>query len=205
MADGDEIHAKLPRRYQNSYADVCSPGFNPEATAHGIAGVVLEDVRDFGNAPIDFLKDAATELATQLPDEPLLKATVDYGAVQQQIEDMARRYPGSPKAIELAKRTLRREVESYRGGESFSDATTAVQGYLMNIHEARFTDSVPLTRQHLNNLSHDAVNQRMEMMRPHAQREYDHLARSIVRRGDVNRRIHRRRFNSGLGLHDEVF
>jgi len=204
MADGDEIHTNLPRRYLNAYRDVCAPTFDAEDVAHGVAQVVLKDARGYGNGPVQFIANCVESLANQLPEEPLLRQTVNYGSVQQQIEQMARQYHGSETGMELAKRFVRRAVEIYREGGSFADVQGAVQGYLTNIHEARFADCVPMTSEHLNSISSERVNRRLDEMRPFSQLEYAHLSRSIVRQGGVKGRIHRRRFDNGLGLYDEV-
>lgn len=204
MADGDEIHANLPRRYLNNYQDLCAPDFNPEDVAHDLARVVRDDVRSFGNGPVNFIQDCVETLASQLAEEPLLRSTVDYGAVHQQIDLIGRQHRGSEQGMELAKRVLRRAVETYRQGDSFTDATGAVRDYLSNIHEARFSDRVPLTSEHQNGMTAAQVVQRLDAMMPYARKEYMHLARSIVRQGDVNRRLHRRRYDNGLGLYDVV-
>lgn len=113
MADGDEIHDNLPRRYLNNYKDLCAPGFNPEAMAHDVAGVVRKDMKDFGNAPLNFIV-ACVEGLSQLPEEPLLRQVVDYGALQQQIDRTARRFYGNEQGMDLAKRAVRSALEDFR-------------------------------------------------------------------------------------------
>lgn len=204
MADGDEVHTNLPRRYLNAYRDVCAPTFDAEDVAHDVAQVVLKDVRDYGNGPVQFIINCVESLAVQLPEEPLFRQTVDYGSVQQQIEQMARQYRSSEVGMELAKRSIRRAVDAYHEGGSFTDVQGAVQGYLTNIHEARFADRVPMTNEHLNSISSETVNCRLDEMRSFSQLEYAHLSRSIFQKRSVKGRIHRRHFDNGLGLYDEV-
>lgn len=80
-----------------------------------------------------------------------------------------------------------------------------MESYLTKIHEARFSERVPLTSTHLNGLGTAEVNERLNAIQPFSQGEYAYLAKSMTRHPDVGRRIQRRRYNEGLGLHDEVF
>lgn len=207
MADGDEIHPNLPRRYLNNYRDVCVPaaGFNPEDVAHDIARVVIADVRDIGgNSAIEFIVTCVEVLADQLPEEPLLRQAVDYGAIQRQIDQLARRALGNEQGMDLAKRAVRGVLEDYRQGGSSLNTESALENYMMKIHEARFSDCVPLTSEHLNGLTAADVSNRLNNIRPFAQLEYAHLAKSIARNPDLGRRIQRRRYDGGLGLYDVV-
>ncbi len=204
MADGDEIHPHLPRRYLNNYRDVCAPAFDPEDVAHDIARVVRNDMKGFGNPPINFMVVCMERLSSQLPEGPLLSQTVDYGALQQEINRIARQYPGNEQGMDIALRTVRSAVEDYRQSGVIPDTESVLSGYLMKIHESRFSHRVPLTSTHLNGISATEVNNRLSEVRVFAENEYVHLARSIVRNPNVDRRIQRRRYNQGLGLYDEV-
>lgn len=207
MADGDEIHPNLPRRYLNTYRDLCVPahGFDAADVAHDIARVVIADMRDIGGNPaIDFIVACGEMLADQLPEAPLLRQAVDYGAIHQQIDRLARQAMGNEQGMDLAKRAIRGGLEDYRQGGSSPNTESALENYMMKIHEARFSDCVPLTSEHLNGLSTTDVNNRLNDIRPFAQLEYAHLAKSIARNPDLGRRIQRRRFDGGLGLYDAV-
>jgi hypothetical protein len=204
MADGDEVHANLPRRYLNNYRDVCAPAFVPEDVAHDIARVVRDDVKDFGNPPITFIAVCVETLSGQLPNEPLLRQGVDYGSLQQCINNAARQYLGNEQGMDLALRAVRSAIEEYRQGAGTPDVESVLGRYLMKIHEARFEKRVPLTSTHLNGLSSEEVDNRLNEIRSFAEREYAHLARSIARNPNVDRRIQRRRYNQGLGLYDGV-
>lgn len=204
MADGDEIHANLPRRYLNNYRDICAPGFDPEDVAHDVARVVRNDVKDFGSGPVSFLLACVASLRDHLPDMPLLRQTVDYRSVHQQVDKAARRYLGNEIGMDLAKRAMRSAIEDYRQGKAAPSAESVLHGYLTKIHEARFSERVPLTATHLNGLSPAEVNNRLNEIRSFSEQEYSHLARSIARDPNLDRRIQRRRYNQGLGLYDEV-
>lgn len=202
MADGDEIHPNLPRRYLQSYEDLCSPDFDPEDTAHELAQVILKDVRKYGNDPIEFIQNFLQD--SELPIEPLLKHTIDYNNIHDQIEQQARRYRRNPEGIELAKRTLHRLIEDHRLEKSSLDPTFAITSYLMNIQEARFSERVPQIDEHLNGLTQNDIRKRLYDTYSFSFIENEHLSKSILRQGDVNKRIHRRKYSRGLGLRDYV-
>jgi hypothetical protein len=204
MADGDEIHAGLPRRYLSSYKDLCAPGFNAEDVAHEVARVVVSDVKAYGKAPLDFIAACVDRLQEKLPTEPLLRQGVDFGAIQWQIDSIARRSFGSETGIDLAKRAIRLELEVYRQGGDVPSLERAMNTYLMNIHDARFSQRVPLTNTHLNGLSDETINARLSEVHSYSETEYRHIARSLMRNPNTNRPIQRRRYSQGLGLHDEV-
>lgn len=204
MADGDEIHANLPRRYLNNYRDLCAPGFDAEDVAHDVARVVRNDLKDFGNPPISFIASCLETLSGQLPEEPLLRQAVDYGSLYRQIDRITRQHRGSEAGMDLAKRAVRSEIEAYRQGGTAPTLEGTLIVYQTKIHDARFSERVPLTTDHLNGLSVEEVNDRLAAIRPYSQIEYAHIARSIARNPTLDRRIQRRRYSQGLGLHDEV-
>lgn len=204
MADGDEIHANLPRRYQSNYKDLCAPDFDAEDTAHDIARVVCKDVRQFGAPPIDCIISCAENLLSSLPEGSLLRQEVNYDTLQRQIDREVRRYPGNEIGMDLAKRAIRNAIEDYRQGAAIPNQEGILEKYLMKIHEARFSDRVPLTASHLNGLSSAEVDARLNAIRSFSETEYVHLASSIARNPNLDRRIQRRRYNQGLGLYDGV-
>src|SRR5689334_18781977 len=116
MADGDEIHEKLPRRYLNNYRDICAPdsGFNPEDNAHDLARTIGKDANNYGNPPINFMRDCVEKVFDKLPSQPLLRQSVNYASIQRQIDQMARRHFGNEQGMDLAKRAVRNAVEDYR-------------------------------------------------------------------------------------------
>lgn len=204
MADGDEIHANLPKRYLAPYQDMCASDFDAEDVAHEIAGKVrFEAIKRFGDAPIKFISACSELLNRELQHEPLLRRTIDYTELQSVVDRLARGFPGAPEGIELAKRAIRREVEQFRQGGDVPTNKDLLSGYFLNIHDARFAERIPLTDAHLNGLSSSEVNERLQAVRPYSQMEYEHFAASLARHGDVSR-LHRRKYNRGLGLYDEV-
>lgn len=205
MADGDEIHTNLPRRYLNNYKDLCAPNFDIEGAAYDIAKTVIRDVKDFGNAPVHFIASVTSELAQDLNDTPFSRATTDYGHIQRTIDQIARDYQGNPKAMELAKREVRRGIEDYREGGNFPSAEVMLGNYLYGIQEARFSDLVPMTKQHLEGMSSNEITQRLNEIRPYTRSQFEHVGRSLAKNPNVDRRINRRSIDSGLGLKDELF
>lgn len=204
MADGDEIHENLPKRYLAPYQDLCSSDFDPEDAAHEVAGRVRNDAKNrYGAPPVDFISACFQEFVRELPHEPLLRPSIDYGALHDGIDRLARRFPGGCEGIELAKRAIRREIEQFRQGGGVPTKQDLFSGYLQNIHDARFAQRVPLTESHLNDLSPSEVEARLRSMRSYSTKEYEHLAKSLAKHGDVSR-LHRRQYNRGLGLYDEV-
>ncbi len=204
MADGDEIHANLPKRYLAPYQDMCASDFNAEDVAHEAAGRVrYEAINRYGDSPIQFISACSEVLNRELQPEPLLRRTIDYAEVQSVVDRLARHFPGTPEGIELAKRAVRREIEQFRQGGDVPTQKDLLSGYFQNIHDARFAERVPLTDAHLNGLSSSVVGERLQALRPYSQMEYEHFAASLIKHGDVSR-LHRRKYNRGLGLYDEV-
>ena len=207
MADGDEIHANLPRRYLNNYRDICAPqsGFNPEDNAHALARTVIKDANNYGNPPVNFMVECVEKVFDKLPSEPLLRQSVNYASLQLQIDKIARQHFGNEQGMDLAKRAARNGLEDYRHEGSIPTLTNVFENYYTNIHQARFSKRVPLTTAHLNGLPATEVDRRLNEILPYSKQEYKHLAKSLARNPDVKKRHPRRSYNQGLGLHDEVW
>jgi hypothetical protein len=87
MADGDQVHVNLARRYQKLYKQICE-GLNSNAElAHEVLRPLKQDLSAYGDEPLTLIQQVATELS-QIPAEPLLKQSVDWGQKSQRSTKM---------------------------------------------------------------------------------------------------------------------
>ena len=76
MPDGDIVHVKLPRRYQKSYKQLCEGQYGDAELTRAVLRPLKQDLQDYGDAPLKLIQQVAAEL-NQIPDEPLLKQSID--------------------------------------------------------------------------------------------------------------------------------
>ena len=93
MADGDKVHVNLTRRYQKLYQQLCEGRYGDKELAHEVLWPLKRDLQDYGDEPLQLIQQVATEL-DQIPAEPLLKQSVDWGEKSQRIERRAQQING---------------------------------------------------------------------------------------------------------------
>ena len=96
MADGDKVHVNLTRRYQKLYKQLCEGQYSDAELAHEVLRPLKQDLQDYGDEPLQLIQQVATEL-NQIPAEPLLKQSVDWGEKSQSIDRCAQQIVRSPE------------------------------------------------------------------------------------------------------------
>jgi hypothetical protein len=100
MPDGDIYHNELPRRYQQIYRQV-GEGYHPlETIAHQALVPLLQDIRDYGDPPIQFSLNAAGQIA-QFAEAPLLATDATRDTLKQSLEQQLRQVYGNQRAMQL--------------------------------------------------------------------------------------------------------
>jgi hypothetical protein len=184
MPDGDIIHAKLPRRYQKAYRQICEGQFCDEELAHGVLHALKKDIQRYGDEPQRLLKQAVTQLR-QIPSEPLLKQTMDWSEESHKIDKLAQQSKGSRRAKELAIKACKEQLLELRCGEHSPDLLVEITTkYMRNVYVANFEELAPLA-EHYNGLDQATFDARLESIRPYVDQEISGFAATAVRHDSV--------------------
>ncbi|MCL5997144.1 MAG: hypothetical protein M1546_13975 [Chloroflexi bacterium] len=186
MPDGDRIHPTLPRRYEHAYKQVCEGHFSPDELAYRTLKPLAQDLKEYGDGPIRFIKGLADELC-QIPREPMLRATYDWDGMRTRFRKQARFASGGTRAIEIAILAGERMLNQVRFGER-EEVTYAclVKEYATGVYRARFVDCVPLVPRQ-NDANHGAVVEMLEAMNPHIERGIDAFTAQIIKSDGVDK------------------
>ena len=95
MPDSDRVHAGLSYRYQKTYQQLCEGYMSPEELAHNVQTPLKKDIQDYGDGPINFIKQVGGQLEEKT-STPMDKLLIDYDAESQNIESRAQKVQGDP-------------------------------------------------------------------------------------------------------------
>lgn len=188
MPDGDIYHNELPRRYQQIYRQV-GEGHHPlEAIAHQALTPLRQDLRDYGDPPIQFLLNVADQIA-QFAEAPLLMTHATRDVLKQSLEQQLRQVYGDRRAKQLAWYVIEHHLN-----QSSSSCSTCLlahillKQYILRVYafncEARVTvppksSATPLQ------LSHEEIIQQFAQVRRHIETSIDAFVDHLIRKETV--------------------
>jgi hypothetical protein len=208
MPDGDIYHNELPGRYQQIYRQV-GEGYHPlEIIAHQALVPLLQDIRAYGDPPIQFLLHAADHIA-QFAQAPLLATDATRDALKQSLEQQLRQVYGNPRAKLQAWHVIEHHLN-----QSPSSCSAALLGqillkqYILRVYasncEARVTvppksSATPLQ------LSHAEIIQQFVQMRPHIEASLDTFVGHLIHKETVKGlRLPRGPMEAPVGLDEDL-
>jgi hypothetical protein len=189
MADGDKVHGKLPRRYQKLYKQICEGLYSDAELAHEALRPLKQDLSNYRDEPLTLIQQVASELS-QIPAEPLLKQSVDWGEKSRRIERGAQQMDGHPRGMDLAVQACKQQLQELRGGSCPHDFTKddlareRYKKYISAVYEANFAGRVPLA-QHYNGADQATVDARLKGMRTHVEPGIEIFAAQMMRNGST--------------------
>ncbi|HRW06670.1 MAG TPA: hypothetical protein P5121_16315 [Caldilineaceae bacterium] len=190
MSDADKVHAKLSGRHKSVYKKLCEGYFSEEKLADDELAALRNDIKGYGDAPIQFIQ-AAAQVMDQLLPGPLFgnNQTIDWSNISLQIEKLARQHAlqssdhrGMALALDACKKSLH-EIQ-YGNTINHVNDIKIVNDYLLTAYEANFEEKIPLS-QHYNNADPNYVEARVQAMRPHIEEHIHRLAENIAGNGKV--------------------
>jgi hypothetical protein len=161
------------------------------------------DLKDYGAAPLTLLQQVTTMLS-QIPDEPLLKQSVDWGEKSRLIDRWARQISGHRIAVALAVRACKQQLQELRSSTCPHDVTKELyKKYVSEVYKANFEGRVPLA-QHYNGTSQDIVDARLQGMRAHVEQGMDNFVAQMMRNGSVTSLRRRPMARRPIGLNEDL-
>jgi hypothetical protein len=188
MPDGDIYHNELPRRYQQIYRQV-GEGHHPlETIAHQALTPLRQDLRKYGDPPIQFLLNVADQIA-QFTEAPLLATDATRDAFKQSLEQQLRQVYGDRRAKQLAWHVIEHHLNQPPSDCSASlPAHMLLKQYILRVYasncEARVTvpptsSTTPLQ------LSHKEIIQQFAQVDPHIETSIDPFVDHLIRKETV--------------------
>jgi hypothetical protein len=203
MPDGDIVHVNLPRRYQKPYKQLCEGQYGDVELTRAVLRPLKRDLQEYGDAPLKLIQQVATEL-NQIPDEPLLKQSINWAEKSKIIDGWAQRISGPRIAIALAVKACQQQLQELRYSSCAQDLTKEIyRKYVSSVYEANFEGRVPLP-QHYNGVAHAAVDARLQGMRAHVEQGIDSFAAQMLRNSNVSSLRCPPMARAPLGLHDDL-
>lgn len=135
-----KVLKKLKPRYMKAYGLLCKEhGQDISHVAREILSAVKGGIQKYGDEPIQLIEQISTQLS-QLPEEPLLKQMIDWGAESMKIEELAQQADGNVRAIGFVKEAGKQLLHKIQYGETSHDNLYAkhMEGYMIKVYSADF-------------------------------------------------------------------
>jgi hypothetical protein len=186
MPDGDIYHNNLPERYQQIYRQI-GEGHHPlEIIAYQALTPLRQDLRYYGDPPIQFLLNVAGQIAPFMK-EPLFMTNAARDALKQSIEQQLRRVYGDQRAKQLAWHVIEHHLNQSLCDCSVSTlAHILVKQYILRVYVSRCESRVtvpPKASATPLQLSHEEIVQQFAQMHPHIETSIDPFVDHIIHKG----------------------
>lgn len=203
MPDGDKIHPGLGYRHQSPYRQICEEIFSEEEIAYNELAALRKDLQDYGDAPIELIRQAVTMYRHTLG--PLL---VDWNEVNDRLEkigqEISQRTSADKRGLSLALEACKKSLHGVRYGEQSVDlGLKTTQNYMMGVYEAHFEGRIPLSH-HYNNADPKMVNLKLHEMRPFIEQGLGYFARQLTKGGGVKSLRRAPKNRPIIGLYDSL-
>jgi hypothetical protein len=188
MPDGAIYHNELPRRYQQSYRQV-GEGHHPlEPIARQALTPLRQDLRKYGDPPIQFLLNVADQIA-RFTEAPLLATDATRDAFKQSLEQQLQQVYGDRRAKQLAWHVIEDHLNQPPSDCSVSFlAHMLLKQYILRVYTANFEARVtvpPTSSATPLQLSHNEIIQQLGQVRRHIETSSVALADHFIRKGTV--------------------
>jgi hypothetical protein len=188
MPDYDKAHKQLAGPYQKSYKELCS-GISPEKVADDLLRAMVENLKYFGDTPLQIVLSVA-ECLKQSVQGPLLDSSIDYDKMSDSIVALLQNAGNSDvnkRGLGIAERICKRQLEELRHGIYTLDITfQLVRNYIGEIYASSFKELAPRKLHHYNDISHNIFRERLEEVSSLVQPGIDDIARQAIRKGSVH-------------------
>lgn len=167
MPDGDIVHSKLPGIYQKSYQWLCEGKANIKECARTVIKALKRDLRRKGDLPVRLAKRMEESVERAINDAGE-NDSVDWTALSQEIDTLARQVDGRPDLKELTLSAARSVLHNLRYGQDIdTDNTTEVilQRYMYEVYKSDFKERTPLSKHHAG-IDEVTLNKRIEQIQP---------------------------------------
>lgn len=203
MPDGDKIHPGLGYRHQSVYKQICEEVYSEEEIAHKELDALKKDLQNYGDAPIELIRQAVTLFSQTLG--PLL---VDWNEINQGLEkigqEISQQTSAGKRGLSLALEACKKSLHGVRYGEQPADlGLKTIKNYMIRVYEAHFEGCIPLAH-HYNNADPRMVDLKLREMRPHIEQGLEYFARQITKGGSVKTLRRRPQERPSIGLHDSL-
>jgi hypothetical protein len=134
--------------------------------------------------PIRYLQAVGVQVA-ELPDEPLLRAAIDWREQDRLVHEKARRIFSEKHAVGLAVRRAILLIQELGRGNAKRDAQARLlRGYLSDIYEADFVGRIPLAADN-NVVDRHILEDRINSIRAGVNDGIDQLVEQLTQKGAV--------------------
>jgi len=203
MPDADKIHSKLAYRHQKTYSELYEGVMELDEIANNQLRTFKKDVQGYGDAPVILICQVAALVIDSIPNEPLLRLSIDWKKLNTQIDELARNVSFQnetyKRGINLAINACKQHLLALKQGErSENHKITIISRYLWKVYEAEFESPI-LSTDHP-----EFIQMRLEALRQHMKPGVAKYAEQIARTDSTCRMRKPPRRKKCIGLYDDL-
>ncbi len=163
MPDRDYIHTSVSPRFRKLYQMVCEGVRGPAHLGHEALSGIRKELQTLEPGPLSLI-DRVSHVLDEVPNEPLLRAGVNWAQQRETIERITADTSGNPRGIDLARRACFEHLHRLEHQSELHSHDALLRSYLNVVYRAGFEDRLPLSG-HPGNADPVAVDNRVQRLR----------------------------------------
>jgi hypothetical protein len=211
MPDADKI-GTFSRRWSRVYRKVSEGYFDNDLLAEDAMSALMKDIKNYGDAPIRFLKQASTRLEN-IQANPLFRPIHSWKDEDHFIRSLASSYmqlnKANQRAINLAISAFKGALHKLRNGETLIENLQEMlcHDYIRRIYDSNFIERIPFAENYNLEQNQEKVNQKISELDDLVEDKITDLAERISQKGNTGniRKAHRSLPRRPITLEDDVF
>jgi hypothetical protein len=165
MPDGDVVHKRLGRFYQESYKWLCEGKASVGECARVLLKALYKDIAQKGDLPIKL----AQEIGRTLDNTINHNKENDWASLCGEIDKLVHQCDGRPDLKELILRAVKSLINDFRYErvvDSQNISIEIVKRYMIEVYDSSFKEKIPLIPEHYVGIDQIHLNQSIDDMEP---------------------------------------
>lgn len=180
MPDGDVVYYGVSPAGASAYNALCQD-LSSEYQAGMLAKFIRKTLKQYGNPPLSLAAHTAADVANAISAGGTLNAAQESCLIDESARELHGHRRGMELSVDACKACIMIGVEIDRASFLMGDM---LREYMVRVLYADFVERLPLLNHH-NDISPDMIDQRLERLRPHLNREIERMVAQLVKKPDI--------------------
>ncbi len=189
MPDGDIVHKRLGRLYQESYKWLCEGKASLGECARVLLKALCKDIAQKGDLPIKLAKEIGITLDKTI-NHGRENVLINWASLSVEIDKLVHQCDGRPDLKELILRAVKGLINDFRYErvvDSQNISIEIVKRYMIEVYDSSFKEKIPLIPEHYVGIDQIHLNQSINDMEPSIIATINQWAKQVIINGGVKK------------------
>ncbi|NJL00571.1 MAG: hypothetical protein HC910_08380 [Spirulinaceae cyanobacterium SM2_1_0] len=189
MPDGDIVHSRLRRLYQEPYKWLCEGVATSDDCARALLEALKKDLKDKGDLSITLSQQMAASIAQIISNLEEARES-DFAKLSVEFDNLVQQSDGSRYVKDLMLSAGKSYLNDLRYGREVDITHTSEsiwRRYAHEVYESEFKERIPLTSEHHAGVAQEILDKRIEAMKPSIDSGIRKFTQTAIRNQSVAR------------------